>query len=71
LLLLGGASIALQLGLAKELICCYNMVLVKLWGRKVSTGRVEVRVACPGCRLAWLIIRHKNLNDNTQLRLAA
>jgi len=28
-------------------------------GRKASTGWVDKQVACPGRRLAWLIIRHK------------
>ena len=27
-----------------------------------STGQVDGRVACPGCRLAWLKIRQLNLN---------
>jgi len=31
----------------------------------------ESQAACPGRRLAWLIIRQQILSDNVQLRMAA
>jgi len=32
---------------------------------------MDGQAACPGRRLAWLIIRQQFLSDNSQLRMAA